>query len=299
MSEVVPDKSASYNASDPLQETMEKATKRLTGDIRQKVRRITAVSLYTHEWMEQTELFDQLAFSALREEHDSMDAPQKESTVWERDEPCIRIIVEEGKVNLIMRSLAEFKANSAAIRECTGELSAAINSYERSVGIILRCCVTAIEALQIMDIRAFLDYISATLDNALSPGFVPSEDFISKQEAVVIHYVSSIMRGLEKLNEDVVMGKVLSLGIVKKCIQHMSLFFPRYDRSLRHATVLLFSALMECETYKTKPSAFIPTNDDKKAIVAILEPVAKALVTEFPDRKKLIRPLLDAFIRFK
>ena len=65
------DRGCAYNAPDPCSESLEKMTKRLTSDLRARVRRLAHHAPLSLEWIEMTDTLQHLASVALMEEKDS------------------------------------------------------------------------------------------------------------------------------------------------------------------------------------------------------------------------------------
>ena len=67
-----PDRGSAYSAPDPCSESLEKMTKRLTSDLRGRVRRLANYPPLSREWLDMAEVLQHLASVALSEEKDSI-----------------------------------------------------------------------------------------------------------------------------------------------------------------------------------------------------------------------------------
>ena len=65
------DRGNAYSAPDPCSESLEKMTKRLTSDLRARVRRLANYPPLSPEWIEMADTLQHLASVAMMEEKDS------------------------------------------------------------------------------------------------------------------------------------------------------------------------------------------------------------------------------------
>lgn len=259
--DLVADRSDAYNSQDPTAETVSRMNKRLAGDFRERVRCIAACAPFSSSWPQQVDYVQYLASVAVMEEREAKSKGAKgnedssalkasgstallaseSQTLWERDEFCARYIVEEGKINLIMRLVAEFKQHMMTKGSSLSQAEVAqARAYETSLGVLLRVTMKAVEAVQTLDLRAVLEHISATWDYFLDEKYQPpttiaparhaspskdkpsqvvsSLDFIGLQEGQSFCYLSSIMGFMENLQEEMLMEKMFDLKLVQKLL---------------------------------------------------------------------------------
>lgn len=82
------------------------------------------VYLYQLEWLLITDTIENISRIA---EMDSKRKPKKEGSLWERDELCVRYIIEEGKLNMLLRMMNDFKNFQYKI--LSRELSIQVRNY--------------------------------------------------------------------------------------------------------------------------------------------------------------------------
>jgi hypothetical protein len=301
------DKSGTYATStESASETLEKLGRKVANEVRYRVRRFTHAEPLTGAWLELLEPLKFLASVAEKEDDHSTatttastTTPAKETTVWERDEVCVRIIVEEGKINLMARCLREIKELQyrGAIPL---EMAAHARAYEESLGCILRCGLVAIECLQTLDLRSLLEHCANCLVHALAgEGSPPTPSDNSVQEVLCVRYLALIFTRVERLQPDVLVDKVLELGLVNLTLRHLAKFKTIADPPTFEAYLLFFVHLVDTEVFRTKPQAFFPTKEDKKAFATTFDPVVAAYIAGNAERKKMIRPLSDLVLRWK
>jgi len=106
-----------------------------------------------------------------------------DATLWEGDELTVRFLLEEGKLNLCMRLMKEYKIKQAQAQ--AGDYAAFIIKaaksvemtdveafkqrllvFEQSLGVLLKCALEHVEAVQTTDLPELVDHVHAVLTNA-------------------------------------------------------------------------------------------------------------------------------------
>lgn len=169
-------------------------------------------------------------------------------TLWdqEKEELAVRIVLEEGKINLLMRLLHIYclaarspgfanDVTSAAARLAlpSAALEQQCAVFEQSAGVLLDFAARHVEALQILDVPELLEHCAEVLRHALvmeekrasavekkdSPAS-QAEQFrraVSQddrtQRVLVVHYLHCVGRFREGLDEDRVFELIERLGL--------------------------------------------------------------------------------------
>jgi|EP00670_Eutreptiella_braarudii_P002455 hypothetical protein len=293
------DRGNAYSAPDPCSESLEKMTKRLTSDLRARVRRLANYPPLSPEWIEMADTLQHLASVAMMEEKDS--AKKEGGSIWERDELCVRYIIEEGKINMLMRTMNDFKkyqyqAMKEGAKEEDGKVSTKV--FEQSLGILLKCAFTAVEALQTLDVTNMIEHIAMVLKHALeSYEFTPGD--ISCQEFLVVRYLELIFKKLESLNnEETIMKQIECNEVVPLVLKHFEKFSPKLEKESQDPYVYFLAILMETEIYQTHKGKYIADAGDKSRL-ALLEGRTKEILSVDQDNRKAVRALSDNITRFK
>lgn len=353
--------SNAYATADTAQDTAERMTRRVTNDIRGRVRKIfPAPELFSNSWFELSDTYQGVAAVAVMEERDLYTNPEgyatttllgtnvapesqqvgkaaKSSTIWERDDVCVRLIVEEGKTNLIVRTLEEFYAATHLSPEVSSSTSVPSRLFEIAAGSLVRCTLTALESLQTLDVRALITHCSLVLDARLADGQptpVSKDGALSllTQSGAVIGYLAHLVVNMERLrNEDVIFEQLIDCKIFDKVVRHGELntallCSPSYRDIIRQIAtdaernslsacyayilerdfpanyVIFFSAFLNSEHHKTTPTAVFPGKPEKQKFANVMEGLTRVLMpgaTVSSDLRKSTRPLTDAILRFK
>ncbi|KAJ9469716.1 hypothetical protein DIPPA_00094 [Diplonema papillatum] len=293
------DRGTAYHTQDACADTLEVVNKRLNQDLRHRVRRIAYSPPLSPEWRDVADIIGHISNIASMESKDSLNRPG--SSVWERDELCIRYIIEESKTNLLMRLMIDFKSvmyDKQPIETSSDpEVTSFLKQFEASMGELLRCLFTAVEALQTLDMSAMIEYIERALNAAnTDPGTYDAQS----QEVVVISYLYLILSHIERLDEDKVLGLMLDHSILPAVLRHFEHYHSRAGDRGVEMYVWLVSFLLDTEYFKGHMNQFFASKEDKKRL-GLLEPAAKAIKATEPeaDLRRKVRTLCDFIIRYK
>ena len=110
--------------------------------------------------------------------------------------------MEDGKLNLCLRLLVDYKQYMSAIHRGGEQLSEeaqqkTADKFEQSLGTVLKNAWFHVEALQTTDLPLLIDYIGLVLRDATDSGagkgwleqLESFEQFGARQEAMVLHYL--------------------------------------------------------------------------------------------------------------
>jgi hypothetical protein len=88
-------------------DSIEELNSKLYADLRKKIRSLSSCSFMSPQFLEMSEIFSRLANISNLET--SLAPAKQDSTLWETEEQAIRFLIEDGKLNLCLRSLIAFK----------------------------------------------------------------------------------------------------------------------------------------------------------------------------------------------
>eukprot|EP01006_Ploeotia_vitrea_P049909 TRINITY_DN67391_c7_g1_i1.p1 TRINITY_DN67391_c7_g1~~TRINITY_DN67391_c7_g1_i1.p1 ORF type:complete len:304 (+),score=30.53 TRINITY_DN67391_c7_g1_i1:94-912(+) len=270
--------------------------KRLTADLRSRIRRLAHYAPLSPEWLDMTDTLQHLASVAAME---AKDCAKKGGSVWEREELCIRYIIEEGKINMLMRSMNEYKTyqyNAKKEGSIKEDQVPRMTSFEHNLGQVLRCSFTAVEALQTLDLTSLVEHVAMVLKWSVeNPEGLTDPN---TQEILVIQYLDLVVKHIEQLNEDAVLGQMEGNEIVPLVLRHFEVIGSKLEKAQQESYCYFFAHLMETEFYATNRAKFIPGKPEKERL-AMLEGITKELAGADAAVRKALRPLSDNIIRFK
>lgn len=191
--------------------------------LEQGIKRLTHYPVLTNEWIAQTTEIERICNISSIEATKNSEVNLKlnsigthtTGTLWDSDKSLdtLRLLVENYKVNTLIQLVKELKdltrsssyfeqvnACSQRINKRPEELITTIDHFEFHLGILLKRLFEYVEAIQVSDISAFLEYIHSTLRAIIDCHFNP-ENIEVRQEGLVTGYLYGIFHFIDQLNE--------------------------------------------------------------------------------------------------
>eukprot|EP01062_Namystynia_karyoxenos_P060191 TRINITY_DN51716_c0_g1_i1.p1 TRINITY_DN51716_c0_g1~~TRINITY_DN51716_c0_g1_i1.p1 ORF type:complete len:345 (+),score=120.50 TRINITY_DN51716_c0_g1_i1:98-1036(+) len=303
---------SAYATPDPCADTLDVMNKRLSQDLRHRVRRMEIAPPLSPDWMDMAEIVSHLGQVAAIEAKGVQSRDQ--STAWERDEFCVRFIIEEGKTNLMLRAIVQFKE---WYYEAVGKGKTfdddqvhRIRMFETGLSTLLRHSLGAVEALQTIDMTLLLEHVQRVLEFATDPEEqwtpLPGSSLQGCQETAVIGYLHAILRQADKLaDEDKVLCEILDRRIVPMVLEHYSMYrgLEGMGQDLVEDYVWFLSYLMDTEHWGAHRKEYLADAQAKRNLAKLEDPAKAVKAAEQgggdPERRKKVRALCDMIIRVK
>lgn len=239
-----------------------------------------------------------------------------DGTLWDQEqhENAIRILVEEAKVNLCLRMMNDYKKWQYDAKVKHDTMQEAIHAYEYnevqleqkcqqfedSLGQLLWRAFMHVETLQLMDISLLIEHCAVIFQGCKRLGFETVGN-MRMQETVVLYYFSSLMKHAESLNNAELLAKSREFMLVRLATDHVLSHIDEYSLDILSAVADGLATLVDNEDFATDWEQFFLSEDgarDDGAKIRFLEleeKVANAIITDSPERRRDLRPLLDFF----
>jgi len=245
-----------------------------------------------------------------------------DGTLWDQEahENAIRILVEEAKVNLCLRMMAEYKnwqydpvAKQQTISEAITQfeynelqLEQKCRMFEESLGVLLKQAFQHVETLQLMDIPMLMEHLCLVFTKSseartADPTAAPCPYGSKTQEALVTFYFSSLMKHAEELNNGELLAKAHEQNLIHLAAYHVLTSTSECQAETILAAAEGFSALADNEDFRTTwqhhfigPDGQVDANK-KDMFLRLEQGVVDEVLKQSPDKKRDIRPLLDFF----
>jgi hypothetical protein len=185
----------------------------LSADLQDQIRRLASYDILSPRWVELTNTISRI--SQISKMEADLPKESKASTLWECEELALRNVLEDGKLNLCLRNLVDYKKFERGIRsEGYAGLSVKqrsdLDNFEKGMGIILRNAWNHIEALQTTDVILLVSHIGEVLsedaqDVARIETFHAIGDLSDRQEVMVLHYLYGIVANVDEVGEERIM----------------------------------------------------------------------------------------------
>lgn len=156
-------KSDSYSSKEVVNE-LEILSDKLAADLRINVRSISSYRLFSEQWLNMADIFGRIATVSDMESKLSGSKSDSNATLWETEEQALRYIIEDGKLNLCLKSIAEYKEHQRQLRlegkAFPKDIEEKCNKFERGISVVLRNAWSHIEALQTTELVGLISHIS-------------------------------------------------------------------------------------------------------------------------------------------
>lgn len=240
-----------------------------------------------------------------------------EGTLWDQEahENAIRILVEEAKVNLCLRMMNDFKkwqydteCRRMTLQEAlrAGEFSEAqleqkCRQFEEALGVLLWRAFVHVETLQLMDIPLLIEHTALVLNHCESFRSDRLDCSAKEQELIVMYYFASLMRHAEELNNSELLAKSKEFQLLPLAVRHILKHArSEYPEDYAFDIALGLAAMCDNEDFRTNWQEFFRGEDGQldhaqMALFLQLKEFIEPMLTDYPEKKKDLRPLTDFF----
>jgi hypothetical protein len=298
-------KATDYRAKGEAKDSMESLNVRLAADLRNQVRNLGTYPIFSDRWLSMTDALSRMA--VVSDLESALPQAKDDATLWETEEQAVRFILEDGKLNVCLRSLIEFKDY---IRENPDGPDVMLNTdacmrYECAMGTLLYNAWLHVESIQITDIAALITHITNVFIHALSNNGVLLDDLHStgtlrkRQEIMGIMYMYLLLRNIEELDENRFMPLFRKEGTftyIVRILMRVKDVLPEADM-LKACEAL--SIIVQTEDYNTYREEYISSADLENFLdfkKEVLTPLQSKLAA---DQRRLVRPMGDAIDKSK
>ena len=274
--------------------------------MRASVRNLGAYPVLSPAWLE---MVDSLSRMAIVTEMESNLPQSKDATLWETEEQAVRFIMEDGKLNLILRSMVEYKSYMRKVINTPEEIEVRshmieCDKFEFGLGGVLRACWIHVEGIQTTDLSELFQYINDVLSYAISSTTILADlhstgNLLKSQEVLVITYIGQILRHIEILRESRIMPLIRSQGLFMIIIKYIFKISNYITDDIMIDILETMSILVETEDFVTYREKYVSAEDIDNLVEIkkeILMPLQSALK---PEKRRALRPLSDAIDKCK
>lgn len=295
--------------------TLDSLSKKLTDDLRTHIKTLGSFELLGKQWYSMVDSLKHISGIALMEQRMPKKAGQDEMTLWDKEDMAVRMVLEEGKLNMCLRTLQEYKtlvrpANSfmgrakaaaAGLGTTDVELMNKMCIFEESLGMILHCALKSVEAVQTLDLPFTCAHCSEVLHAASAPDFsMPgsaSANINRSQEAMVMQYLASIGARSEDIDEDRFASLIEETKMLPALITVVHRDVKKFNKDFGTGAALFLNAVCDMEHFQKHIDGFLATDDEKKAFVALKEVLVQPLLTDGVLERKQVRSLTDRMMK--
>eukprot|EP01035_Chromulina_nebulosa_P020131 gene20131-26138_t len=266
-------KSSKYSSKDDCDE-LQSLTEKLSQDLRKHIRQLNNYPILSDGWLEMAETFGRIA--TISDMESKLAASKDEGTLWETEEQALRFLLEDGKLNLCLRNLVDFKQQQRLSR-LAGNLGPILDyalecdKFEKGIGVVLNNAWNHVEALQTTDLHTLVIHIAEVLQGSLQcqsviQNLCTNGDIHQRQEILIFHYLGSILKHLDDIKEERVMPLIREKRILINSVIFLNLYFSDIPQAnLMKATESL-SLIVDTDDFKTFKEQYINGPSDARVM---------------------------------
>ena len=282
-------------------------TRKLADDLRIQIRKLGCVPLFSDEWFDMADVFGRIANVSDMESKLAEGKKEEGKTIWETEEQALRFLMEDGKLNLCLRNLVDFKLHQRRARILGSgpvfDFAKECDKFERGLGVVLRNAWMHVEAIQTTDLSSLMTHIADTLESSLEAeedlmAHCSAGDIHRRQEIMVFHYLYCIMRHVEQIKESRVMPAIRDRQVFMKGLRVIDKVHNHVLSAHIVTCLTAMSLITESEDFITFPDQYITNADDVAFLITFRTNCIAKFSTDF-EQKKAIRPLTDAIDKAK
>ena len=189
---------------------LEGLSNRLTRDLKQNVRLITDCPILSDGWCAMADFVGRV--KAITDIEAALPKEDEAQTMWEGNELALRYVMENGKLNLCLRTLVAFRnaayGASSEAEECTAcedkeYRSGKLDAFEIGMGGLLRNAWAHDEAVQTTDLPLLVGYVAGVLQDACGSERMARNaergDISMRQEVSALHYLRHLCLRIHQL----------------------------------------------------------------------------------------------------
>ena len=124
----------------------------------------------------------------------------------------MRFLLEDGKLNLCLRNLIEYKQHQSSSHNegyngPIADFKIECDKFEKGLGVILRNAWNHVEAIQTTDVHALITHVADVVQDAIHHPLIIEEyikegDLHQRQEILIFYYLACIFRHIDAIREE-------------------------------------------------------------------------------------------------
>eukprot|EP01038_Epipyxis_sp_PR26KG_P007382 gene7382-10056_t len=298
-------KTDKYSTKDESDE-LELISERLAADLRRSIRQLENYPILSDPWFEMADVFGRIA--SISDMESKLPSAKNEGTLWETEEQALRFLLEDGKLNLCLRNLIEFKQTQTRARKSGKgpilDFPAECDKFEKGLGTIMKNAWVHVEVLQTTDLPALINHIADVLEAALETpslfeNLIRQGDIHQRQEILVFYYLNGLLKHMDEIREHRFMPLIRERGILMLAVRVLCCCSSNLLRVHRLKSAEALAMLIDSEDFVTYKTQYIRGVHDVEKLVEMKMSCLTDLISSDYETKKLLRPLVDCIDRSK
>lgn len=276
-------------------------SQRLQTDLRQSIHSLGSFRPFSDRWMTMSDALARIGHITKMEV--SLPKENKDATLWDCDELALRFLLEDGKLNLVLRNLIAYKQLQYEMiqegKAPKNEYKLAARKFEIGTGVTIKHAWLHIEALQTTDLPMMIEYICTVISMAndkpdrLLLGFEDDKKRDELQEKIFPHYILALCKGMEEsIDEDRIMPSVRRFKLLPLFIHFLKIHVKNVTKEVLAVSCEVLSIIFDTDDYQTNEDKYMDETIERK-FSELGDLFIYQMSSESSDLRRKIRPLLD------
>ncbi|GMI00144.1 hypothetical protein TrST_g4289 [Triparma strigata] len=292
-------RSSDYSTKNDL-DSLEGLSSKLAADLRRHIRCIANFPVLSDSWCDMADTLGRIA--TVSDAEAKLPKESENATLWETEEAALRYVLEDGKLNLCLRNMVEYKqferdqlsTNNSGIRP---EHVSKMDKFEMGLGVVLRNAWTHVEAVQTTDIPLLIGYCEEVLKFGLeNKEFVQKrandDTFGRRQEILTMHYIAGLIQQVDEVGEDRLMPLFKEKKLFSLMLTFMNMWSEAMDEKNLQVAAEGLSLIIETEDFATFKEEHVG-DDDRDILVSLDDEEWLEDLCDDDKARRKVRPLLD------
>ena len=273
---------------------LEGLSNRLTRDLKQNIRLIKDCPVLSDAWCEMADFVGRI--KSITDIEAALPKEDESQTMWEGDELALRYVMEEGKLNLCLRTLVAFRESSYGDRtdneakDCHDRSyrTQKLDAFEIGMGGLLRNAWAHDEAVQTTDLPLLVGYVAGVLRDACENDRMNKEDITQRQEVSSLHYLRHLCRHIDRLPRFTTLAK--DERIVERVVAFLDAHADKLPKDDLLVAAQALSELIDSEDFQTFEEQYLPEKSADR-LATFKNRFLGPFLDDY-DTRKTIQPLL-------
>lgn len=285
-------------------------SERLVSDLRNQINEVSSLDVYSESWIDLTFIIERIANivraeSAIEADEAELESKEaKASTLWESDEVALRILLEDGKANVLLRMLQSYKeAQHLAFPNADHPFNVeprvrdAGVRYEAGLCTILHHGLMHSEISETVDLTVLLATIEGAFAFAVAHPEAFQHDIETSLEGAGFALLATVISHFEEQDAEArIIPIVLEHNLLALSMQHLLVNVDLLSSNDQDMALITVSHIVKTEDFGIREEKYLPSSTDEDNLLK-LKPIAEQNISRTPELRRILRPLTDELSR--
>ena len=283
-------------------------SQRLQADLRKAIHSLGSYRPFSEKWIKMCDALSRIGHITTMEV--TLPKENKDATLWDCDELALRFLLEDGKLNLVLRNLIAFKQLQYEMieqgKQPKSEYQEAARKFEIGTGVTIKNAWLHIEALQTTDLPMLIEYVCTVISMAnekpdrLALGFDDDDKRDELQEKIFPYYILALCKGMEdSIEENRIMPSIRRFDMISLFVKYLKIHHTNLKKEVLSVSCEVLSILFDTDDYQTNEERYLKNDNIKNDLCELGDLFVYEMSSDDDDLRRKVRPLLDEISNHK